>query len=206
MERMTGPMPRYCGGSRARIRMQKSQEDVRPAHDERVDQPPVEAGDRPEQQADDHGDGHGGDADRQRGPGPVDDPAEDVAAQVVRAERVCHRRAQKPVRGGGLRVDGRRITHEPRHPKVRAQRRHDDEEQPEERHEGEPVAAQAPPGIAPQRAARFLALLLMDVRHVPDDGRRCRQAAVPIRQGMILDDRSLVAVVLRCHHHSSTPP
>ena len=72
--------------------------EVREAHQEVVDTAAVVAGDRADRRADGGREERDEDGDPQRGADPVDDPAQVVAAELVRAEQVVlERRRVEPV-------------------------------------------------------------------------------------------------------------
>jgi hypothetical protein len=84
----------------------------------------------------------------------VDDAAEDVATELVRTHQVMRRRTLKPVRGGGHRVDGPRVSEEVRHPEVGGHCGKDHDKDPDQRRNCEPVAPQPAQRIAEKGTPR----------------------------------------------------
>ena len=105
------------------------EEDIRHAHDERVGAAPVEAGQEAERDADQAGERDRRESDAEGDPAPVDDAAQDVAPEVIGAERMLREATRLPGRGpealgehlpprvprGDLRGRQRRATHEEKH-------------------------------------------------------------------------------------------
>ena len=105
------------------------EEDVHHAHDEGIGAPAVEAGEEAEGDADEAGQRDRGETDAERDPAPVQDAAQDVASEVVGAERMLSQAPFLPHRGpepldehlaaripgGDLRGRQRRAAHEEQH-------------------------------------------------------------------------------------------
>ena len=73
----------------------EGEHEVGDAHDDGVDDPAEEPGDGAQGRADDHRHRHQHDRQRERQAGAVQDAAEHVAAELVRAEQVGVRRRQR---------------------------------------------------------------------------------------------------------------
>ena len=123
------------------------------------------AGDEPEGHADDHDDQRGAHSDGKRNLRPDHQAAQGIAPVFVAAEWVS--RARRRVREA--RAEGVRFV---RRPEERDDRDQHEKDEVEDRHEGELVAPQSPPSIAPQAdlLARKGAARVLDGCSWCDDG------------------------------------
>ena len=123
----------------------KREEAVHHPHHDRVEPSPVVAGDEPQAHADDHGGGHRHHAHHQRDARPVEDPAQDVAAEAVGPRPVAGRRAlQRPAHALGHRVVGGQRVGEEGHRHHRQEDRQPEHGPPVPREAAPPAAHRAP--------------------------------------------------------------
>ena len=105
------------------------------------------AGERPDHRADDDGDRHRGEANRERDPAAIDHAGENILSEVVGAEGMGERGAFE----ARVEID---VVDADAPDEGTEHHRHDQDEQQDRADHGELVAAIAPPGLAPGRPGR----------------------------------------------------
>jgi hypothetical protein len=91
------PQPQHGDDGDGEKDPREGQQNVHEPHDEVVRHAAVVAAEHPEQGAEHQGDQHGHHLDLERHLGAVDDPAQDVAAQGIRAQPVPHAGGLEPL-------------------------------------------------------------------------------------------------------------